>query len=155
MQVFPGVDQDANPSSRPGDSIAVYGSSGVENGFIIDGVNTTGVEYGSQGKELNFEFIQEIDVKTGGYEAEYGRSTGGIINVITKSGGNEFHGDVFGYYDADSLQADNKHPDETWTARLSGSRGTTSASTWGDTSCKDRLWFFGAYDRVNEHRPTS
>ena len=79
--------------------------SGAENVFYIDGVNTTGVEYGFQGKELNFEFIQAVDVKTGGYEAEFGRSTGGIINVITKSGGNEFHGDVFGYYDDDSLQA--------------------------------------------------
>ncbi len=73
--------------------------------FYIDGVNTTGVEYGFQGKELNFEFIQAVDVKTGGYEAEYGRSTGGIINVITKSGGNELHGDVFGYCDDDSLQS--------------------------------------------------
>ena len=79
---------------------------GAENAFFIDGVNTTSMEYGFQGKELNFEFIQEVDVKTGGYEAEYGRSTGGIINVITKSGGNEFHGDVFGYFDSDSLQSD-------------------------------------------------
>jgi hypothetical protein len=86
-------------------TIAIYGSSGLENSFIIDGADTSGVEYGAQGKELNFEFIQEVDVKTGGYQAEYGRSTGGIINVITKSGGNEFHGDVFGYYNANSLQA--------------------------------------------------
>ena len=86
-------------------TISVYGSSGAENTYIVDGVNTTGVEYGFQGKELNFEFVEAIDIKTGGYEAEYGRSTGGVINVITKSGGNEFKGDVFGYFDDDSLQA--------------------------------------------------
>ena len=48
---------------------------------------------GFQGKAINSEFIQEVEVKTGGYQAEYGRALGGIINVITKSGGNEFHGD--------------------------------------------------------------
>src|SRR5205814_10264415 len=101
----PGVSTDASNNNAGQTSITVYGSSGAENSFFIDGVNTTNVEYGGQGKELNFEFIQEVDVKTGGYEAEYGRSTGGIINVITKSGGNEFKGDVFGYLDNDSLQA--------------------------------------------------
>ncbi len=109
VQITPGVASDANPDNAGQSSITVYGSTGAENVFYIDGVNTTGVEYGFQGKELNFEFIQEVDVKTGGYEAEYGRSTGGIINVITKSGGNEFHGDVFGYFDNDSLQSNAKH----------------------------------------------
>jgi hypothetical protein len=105
VQVTPGISSDANPENQGQSTITIYGSSGAENSYYIDGVNTTGVEYGFQGKELNFEFIQAIDVKTGGYEAEYGRSTGGVINVITKSGGNEFHGDVFGYYDNDSLQS--------------------------------------------------
>ena len=105
VEVSPGTSSDASNNNLDQNTITVYGSSGAENAYFIDGVNTTGMEYGFQGKELNFEFIQEIDVKTGGYEAEYGRSTGGIINVITKSGGNEFHGDVFGYYDNDKYQA--------------------------------------------------
>jgi hypothetical protein len=67
----------------------------------------------ARGKELNFEFIQEIEVKTGGYEAEHGRSTAGIVNVITKSGGNEFHGDLLGCFNDESLQADNEHVGET------------------------------------------
>ena len=104
VQTVPGVSTDV---AEP-DSISVYGSSSAENAYLIDGVNTTNLEYGVEGKELNFEFIQEIEVKTGGYEAEYGRSTGGIINVITKSGGNEFHGDAFGYFNDESLQADTK-----------------------------------------------
>src|SRR5215472_16987486 len=52
-------------------SITVYGSTGLENNFYVDGANTTGVEIGNQGKVLNFEFIQEIELKSGGYEAEY------------------------------------------------------------------------------------
>src|SRR5437764_8099162 len=104
-QITPGVSTDAIQSDdKQTPTITVYGSSGAENAFYVDGVNTTNVEYGFQGKELNFEFIQELDVKTGGYEAEYGRATGGIINVITKSGGNDFHGDAFGYHFNDSLQ---------------------------------------------------
>ena len=42
-------------------------------------------------------FVQEVQVMTSGFQAEYGRSTGGVFNVITKSGGNPFHGDVFNY----------------------------------------------------------
>ena len=133
----------------------VYGSTGSENAYFIDGVNTTGIEYGAQGKNLNFEFVQEINVKTGGYEAEFGRATGGTINVITKSGGNEFHGDVFGYDDRDSRQ----NPTSARTsgrspARSAGrscraaTRGPTTASTSAATSMKDKLWFFGAYNYV-------
>src|SRR5436305_309304 len=80
VQITPGVSSDANPDNGGQSSIAVYGSTGAENVFYIDGVNTTGAEFGFQGKELNFEFIQAVDVKTGGYEAEPGRSTTGAIN---------------------------------------------------------------------------
>src|SRR5215470_16329740 len=87
--------------SNPG----VNGATSVENQYIIDGVNTTNVIKGFQGKAINTEFIQEVEVKTGGYQAEYGRALGGVINVITKSGGNEFHGDAFGYYDSQGMKA--------------------------------------------------
>jgi outer membrane receptor for ferrienterochelin and colicin len=146
-QVVPGVSSDANPSNPDQSTITVYGSTGAENAFYIDGVNTTGAEYGFQGKELNFEFIQAVDVKTGGYEAEYGRSTGGIVNVITKSGGNEFHGDAFGYYDSDSLQA-NADPVVSNTTSAGYTRKDFGLGL-GGFILKDRLWFFGAYDRVD------
>src|SRR5262245_32595164 len=105
VRIAPGIASDANPENQGQSTITVYGSSGAENAFYIDGVNTTGIEYGFQGKELNYEFIDAVDVKTGGYEAEYGKSTGGIVNVVTKSGGNKLAGDVFAYYDNDSLQS--------------------------------------------------
>ena len=146
-QVVPGVSSDANPGNTDQNTITVYGSSGAENSFYIDGVNTTGAEYGFQGKELNFEFIQAVDVKTGGYEAEYGRSTGGIVNVITKSGGNEFHGDVFGYYDSDRLQA-SADPVVSNTTSAGYTRKDFGLGV-GGFILKDRLWFFGAYDRVD------
>ena len=145
MQVAPGVSSDANPGNPDQNTISVYGSSGAENSYFIDGMNTTNLEYGFQGKELNFEFIREINVKTGGYEAEFGRSTGGIISVITKSGGNEYSGDVFGYYDNDSLQSSAK---EVVANTPNGFRRNDAGADLGGYLMKDKLWFFAAYDRV-------
>jgi outer membrane receptor for ferrienterochelin and colicin len=148
VQISPGVSTDASNNNVDQTTITVYGSSGAENAFLVDGVNTTNIEYGLQGKELNFEFIEEIDVKTGGYEAEYGRATGGIVNVITKSGGNEFHGDAFGYFDDDSLQADRKGVGETLQGTSLGFTREDFGADLGGYIVKDRLWFFAAYDRV-------
>ncbi|HET9794641.1 MAG TPA: TonB-dependent receptor [Thermoanaerobaculia bacterium] len=150
-QVVPGVSTQTDPYNPTNDStaITVYGSSKSENAYVIDGVDTSGVEYGTQGTTLNYEFIQEMEVKTGGYEAEYGRSTGGIINVITKSGGNEFHGDVFGYYDSDSLQANNAHVGESAQGASNGYKRADVGVDVGGFIVRDRLWFFGAYNRVD------
>jgi TonB dependent receptor/Carboxypeptidase regulatory-like domain/TonB-dependent Receptor Plug Domain len=148
VQVVPGVSSDANPHNADQNTITVYGSSGAENAFFIDGVNTTQMEYGFQGKNLNFEFIQEVDVKTGGYEAEFGRSTGGIINVITKSGGNTFTGDLFGYFDADSLQRDTETIDAT-NGTLTGFTKSDWGADIGGYIIPDQLWFFAAYDSVD------
>ncbi len=148
VQVAPGTSSDANPENSQQAHITVYGSAGNENVFFIDGVNTTGVEYGFQGKELNYEFIKEIDVKTGGYEAEYGRSTGGIINVITKSGGNEFHGDLFGYHDSDSLQSSADEVVSTG-GIVEGFTKEDYGADLGGYFVKDKIWFFGAFDRVS------
>ncbi len=147
VQITPGVSSDANPENTGQSSITVYGSTGAENVFYVDGVNTTGVEYGFQGKELNFEFIEAVDVKTGGYEAELGRATGGIINVITKSGGNEFHGDVFGYYDSDSYQSSADTVVAT-SGTVTGYTREDYGVDLGGYLIKDKLWFFAAYDRV-------
>lgn len=148
VQVAPGVSSDANPGNPSQSTISVYGSSGAENSFFIDGVNTTNVEYGFQGKELNFEFISEVDVKTGGYEAEYGRSTGGIVNVITKSGGNQFSGDAFTYYDSDALQTNAKSVVSTAGTQTGFTRKDYGLDAGGYVM-KDKLWFFGAFDRVD------
>jgi hypothetical protein len=154
VQITPGVSSDAHPENSRQDSITVYGSTGAENVYYIDGVNTTGAEYGFQGKELNFEFIQAVDVKTGGYEAEFGRSTGGIINVITKSGGNQFHGDVFAYHDGDSQQSDAELVVSTSGTPLGFTREDFGIGI-GGYIVRDKLWFFAAYDRVKNTRDTS
>ncbi len=115
-------------------NITVYGATGLENAYIIDGVNTTGVKTGTQAKSLNNEFVQEVEVKTGGYEAEYGRVLGGTINVVTKSGGNEFHGDAFGYYDSSSLASSDKRAPRIARRRTRDSSSARSARTSGRIS---------------------
>ena len=69
VQLQPGVNEDTGDKQGRGLSLSVYGSTSAENAFIIDGINTTNVNRGVQGKIINNEFIQEVEVKTGGYQA--------------------------------------------------------------------------------------
>ena len=106
VKANPGVTEDRGDTQGRALSLTIYGATSAENQYIIDGVNTTNVIRGFQGKAINGTFIQEVEVKTGGYQAEYGRAMGGVVNVITKSGGNEFHGDAFGYFDSFGTRAE-------------------------------------------------
>ena len=160
----PGVQADFGETQGRSLAISIYGATSAENLFLIDGVNTTNVIKGFQGKDINNEFIQEVEVKTGGYQAEYGRNTGGVVNVITKSGGNEFHGGAFDYYNDTGMRADpvNGDPAEYDTPAYSGTGATQYLNSvlskdvrqeWGldlgGFLWKDKVWFFGAYDRVH------
>jgi hypothetical protein len=73
--------------------LSIDGSSAAENLFIVDGVNTTQVMTGLSGYSLNVDSIDELQVKSSGYTAEFGGSTGGVINVVTRSGTNTWRGD--------------------------------------------------------------
>jgi hypothetical protein len=156
----PGVQTDNGETQGRSLAISIYGSTSAENLFLIDGVNTTNVIKGFQGKNINTEFIQEVEVKTGGYQAEYGRTTGGVVNVITKSGGNEFHGDLFGYYNSPGMSAKQRF-DVTAPYAQGGDADRVTAGSiitdvdrreggvdLGGFAWKDRIWFYGAYDRT-------
>ena len=121
---------------------SIGGASLAENRYIIDGLDTTDPAFGTNRDQLAFEFIQEVQVKTGGYQAEYGGALGGVLNIVTKSGGNEIKGDVFAYYDDDSLQSESPP-----TARLGQDLGFTEYDYGVDVGGKlieDRLWYFAA-----------
>ena len=152
LRLNPGVNQDQGDTQGRAISLTVYGATSVENQFIIDGVNTTNVIRGFQGKAINNEFIQEVEIKTGGYQAEYGRALGGVINVITKSGGNDFHGDGFVYYDNFGMRADQviTSNDIFQGMRVNGYNRTDFGVDLGGRFVKDKLWFFFAYDRVDK-----
>jgi hypothetical protein len=97
----------ANPS--------IAGGTGLENNYIADGVSITdggfggiGVYsriYGSLSTGINLSFVKEVQVKTGGFEAQYGKSTGGIVQIVTKTGSNKFHGSFGGYLAPQQFEA--------------------------------------------------
>ena len=128
----------ATTTAASGQSPSVGASSAPENNYIIDGLSSTDPRYGTSGANLTMNFVQEVLVMTGGYQAEYGRSTGGVFNVITKSGGNQFHGDLFTYLRGQGLHAVGRRaaPEQgAGDVRRSATARTTSASRWAARSC--------------------
>ncbi len=81
----------------------VNGASSAENVFTVDGVATNSLIYGSSRQNTVFEYLQEVQVKTGGIDAEYGGALGGVISAVTKSGGNNFTGEAHYYYIGNAL----------------------------------------------------
>jgi outer membrane receptor protein involved in Fe transport len=92
-------------TQNDGVGLAMSGSSGLENRYLVDGTDITGLTYGDVGTPIQNAFIHEMVIVSGGYGAEYGRSTGGIINIITRSGTDKFRGSVFGTYKPGLLTA--------------------------------------------------
>ena len=126
---------------------SVGGSSGPENNYILDGVGVSDPAFGGSGGNLPFEFVQEIEIKTGAYGAEYGKSTGGIFNVITKSGTNDIRGDAFGYFTTKGLVRDVKTSAIPKTGSApNGFSEIDAGFDIGGPIKKDKLYFFGAFN---------
>ncbi len=98
LTLAPGVRAEVKAGSAGVGGISVDGATGSENAYYIDGVEVSDLRRGSLGTSnaIPLDFVQEVQVKSGGFEAEYGGATGGVINVATRSGSNEYHG-VLGY----------------------------------------------------------
>jgi len=154
LYISPGVSSGGGTGSS---NASISGASGLENQYIVDGVNISDAGYGAAGSystyhktlgnAITFDFVDEVQVKTAGFEAEYGQSTGGIVNVLTKSGTNSFRGSVFSYIRPDWLEASY----DPLTARngyvnTTGSQVSEVGFTLGGPIMKDRLFFFGAMD---------
>src|SRR5512138_2125643 len=139
----------ANPS--------ISGGSGLENQYVVDGANVTNTGYGglgsystvfgSLGNSTPYDFIKEIQVKTGGYEAEFGQATGGVVNVVTKSGSNTFKGSAFGYARPRSLESTYTTVQSVeGTVNTTASQLSDAGATVGGPILHNRLFFFGAID---------
>lgn len=135
--------------------LSIDGSSGAENSFLVDGINTNNVRTGQSGKMLVSDFVEEVQVKSSGYAAEFGGSTGGVISAISRSGTNRFRGDADLYFRSNDLRGgvrptlrlnpDNSnlaeyitYPDDTQTI-------TEPGFTLGGPIARDRVWFFAGY----------
>src|SRR5262249_48285814 len=117
-----GLTGSANPS--------IAGGSGLENQYVADGVNITDGAFGGIGvysrvygplaTGINLSFVKEVEVKTGGYEPQYGKSTGGLVQIVTKSGGNAYHGGLSGFFGPRQFEVAHVNPDSFSRVNQSG-----------------------------------
>ena len=158
----------ANAEARTG-GIQIDGASGSENRFIIDGMDTTNLRTGVQGKTMLIDFVQEVQVKSSGYNAEFGASTGGVISALTKSGSNKIRGSA-GFYEQNTFGSGSmdKRPVRAyspWSNAVTktalpqtdlinpyGPPGGVAGADWqyyspigdiGGPIMKDKLWYYG------------
>ncbi len=132
-------------SYTPGQRVpSIGGASVAENTYLVNGLNITNFRNGVGGSNVPFEFVQEVQVKTGGYEAEFGRSTGGVLNMVTKSGANRFSGGVNVYVQPESLQEQSPDYFNGFNTEES-SEGTEANLYLGGPIWKDKAFFFGFY----------
>jgi hypothetical protein len=127
-----------------------YGAaSGAQNSYNMDGVDVSDPELGGRWILPSMDWVEEVQVAGIGADAEYGGFTGGVLNVITKSGGNEFHGDVRAYYSGGGLNSENA-PEGSEGSESVKSDIDGSASV-GGAIVQDALWYFAS---VNGRRRT-
>lgn len=117
VQLVPGANEGPgnglSSGGRPDDrrnnaaGLSVNGQDDTLNNWVVDGVDDNERIIGTIGVKLNVEGIQEITVQTNSYAAEAGRTAGGVINIVTRSGTNQFHGSVYEYFRNDIFDARN------------------------------------------------
>lgn len=157
---FESVIGSAAGAQDDGVGVSFSGSTSLENQYVVDGVNTTGLGYGTVGSSISNEFIEEIEVITGGYMAEHGQSTGGVVNVVTQSGTNDFHGAVFTDFTNSFLQTRDQRPylESSIDSESNLAYNLGVGAALGGPIIKDKLWFFvGFHPRfvgVNTERIT-
>lgn len=150
----------------------VDGATNSENSYLVEGQETANPQYGVAGVNVPMEFIQEVQIKSSGFEAEHGGAMGGVVNVIQKRGTNNWHGGVYATYEGDGMDAApdkvlRKNPDVAASTAL---RLDSPAQYWqpkkdnytylypgfdvGGPFIKDRLWGFASFvpSMVNVHR---
>ncbi len=150
---------------------SISGSTGLENLYVADGVSINdpafggiGVwsrAYGPLGTGINLSFVKEVQIKTGGFEPQYGHVSGGIVQLVTKSGSSAFHGTVGTYLNARRMQTNYENADDPKfnVQNLVGSR-LNNANYEGDFELggyvplhglRDRLFFFGTFNPSWNH----
>jgi len=134
-----------------GDELSINGQKGIQNNISVDGADFNNPFFGEQrgGQRPAFTFnldaVKEVVVVADGANAEFGRSSSGFVNVVTKSGTNEFHGSAHGFFKNDSLSAAPKRADGTTKPAFDFSQ-TQAGATLGGPFVKDSLFFFGSFD---------
>lgn len=154
----------APPGSTSNGGAAGYmigGAADSESTYLVEGQDTENISMGYSNANVPFEFIQEVQVKTSGIEAEHGGALGGVVNVVMKKGSNAFHGSIFGTYEGSAMDGsptptirydpfataksglDNNT--QTYQPRQDHFRYAQPGFDVGGAIVKDRLWFFAGF----------
>lgn len=138
--------------------ISFGGSSVAENAFYINGLNVTDFYNRTSFSEAPFAFYEEFQVKTGGYSVEFGRTTGGVVNTVARSGGNEFKGGAELTFEPRAGQAQAKgryFNGERYLTASKDNYSSTKLDVWASGPLvRDRLFFFGLYE-LRDYAPRS
>jgi hypothetical protein len=159
LKTIPGT----RPESRSG-GFSVDGASGGENVFVIDGQEVTNYRTGTLNETYNVptQLVQEVQVKSSGFEATYGGATGGVVSVVTRGGGNEFHGEfgmqwetakfagsarpVLNRFTSGAVSTNNfVQTSEYFNPQKVGGTAYFPTANLGGRIIKDKLWFFTSY----------
>ena len=132
------------------DGVNIGGATGLENKYLIDGVEVTDPLFGATGTNLPYNFIKEIQVESGGYGAQSYSTMGGLLNVITYTGTNGLHGSVFGFYTSNQFSANGK---QGIMDVMQGNFADYDAGfSLGGPLLLNRLWFYTAYNPTFNRR---
>jgi len=135
-----------------GDVASFGGSSVAENAYYIDGLNITNPDTYVGGAKVPFDFYKTVEVKTGGFPAEFGRATGGVINATTKSGTNDFMFAVHGNYQPMGLRNQQLDTYE-YAGKYSKTQDNSLSVEAGGPILKDHLFAYGLY-QFNDYKAT-
>jgi hypothetical protein len=140
-------DNAPNTGAAPTSGLNMSGQRARSNLVNVDGADATDNGVNGVRSTVSQEAVQEFQIITNGYSAEYGRASGGVVNIITRSGSNDFHGDVFGYLRNRNFQAVNPFstvPNPAYT-RVQG------GAAFGGPIKKDRTYYYFSYEITRRH----
>jgi Carboxypeptidase regulatory-like domain len=158
-----GANTDANPS--------ISGASGLENLYVADGVilndasfgglGSFSTVYGALGAGITPAFVKEVEVKTAAFEPQFGHSTGGVVQIVTKSGSRQMHGTIGGYFQLPGMESEYANKDSFGPVNLSGVHHN-NGNYEGDfelggyvPGLRDHLFYFGAFNPTFFHNYVS
>ncbi len=135
--------------TKPGQlTVALNGGIGRNVNYVMDGGDNTDDTIGGALQNFNLEAVQEFKIQTGQYKAEYGRSSGGVLTVVTKTGTNNFSGSVYGFFRDDSLNSKTETESNAGIDKQPYERQQFGGSLGGPI-VRDKAHFFATYEKTD------
>jgi hypothetical protein len=140
-------DNAPNTGAAPTSGLNISGQRARSNLVNVDGADATDNSVNGVRSTVSQEAVQEFQIITNSYAAEYGRASGGVVNIITRSGSNDFHGDVYGYLRNRNFQAVNPFS----TTRNPAYTRVQGGVAFGGPIKKDKTYYYFAYETTRRH----